>query len=163
MAHPMPPYLPFLRAAPRVILAIAALGVPVVACGWPPTGSDDGGSGSTSAAPTPTTDPPTIVALNMNDSVATAVGDEYTLDGYVTYSDDDDVVTEYQVMVPVIGHTYTYPFPKPYASNGYAQYISFSLSADPPLGGAGATNYIITLVNSSGAVSQGSEQSADLE
>src|SRR5277367_2073947 len=126
MAHPMPQYRPFLRAAPATILAAVALGVSVAACGWPPTGSD-AGSGATSATPAPTTDPPTIIALNMDDSALTSSGDQYTISGSVTYSDDDDVVTAYQVTVPVIGHTYTFDLPKPYASDGYGQYISFPL------------------------------------
>jgi hypothetical protein len=162
MAHPMPHYFSFARAASAAALATVALGLPLAACGWPNFGGD-AGAGTSSATPAPTTDPPAIVALNMSDSVVIATNDTYTLTGYVTYSDDDDVVTEYQVYVPVIGHTYTYDFPQPYASNGYGQFISFTLSADPPLGGAGPTNYEIKLVNSGGAISQAVEESADLE
>jgi hypothetical protein len=144
-------------------LAALALGVPsgLLAC-WPTTGgSTSSGNGSTAAA-LPTTDPPVITDLSMSASVLTPTNGVYTVSGVITYSDDDDVVSKFQVQVPVLGKTYTFPVDNPVAA-GYGEPIAFTLSADAPLGGAGPTNYILTLVNSSGAVSAGVEESMDLE
>jgi hypothetical protein len=152
---------PFARAG-LACLASVALGLPValVAC-WPTTGGD-GGSGSSSAAPTATTDPPVIQSLDMNGGAITPVNDTYTVVGSITYEDDDDVVSTVQVNVPVIGKTYSIPVADP-ASTAAGEPFYFTVSADPPLGGAGPTNYIVTLVNKSGAISAGVEKSMDLE
>jgi hypothetical protein len=143
-------------------LATVALGVPVVAVGCFDGTGDDSSSTTTTAG---TTDPPVIQSLNMSESAlgSASTTAEYTVFGSITYADDDDVVTAFQVEVPVLGHTYTFPLADP-VSTAYGESISFPLSTDPPLGGAGATNYIITLVNMSGVVSApGPEQSVDLE
>jgi hypothetical protein len=144
-------------------LATVALGIPVVVAGcFDGTGDD---SSSSSTAPAGTTDPPVIESLNMSESAlgSASTTSTYTVFGSITYADDDDVVTAFQVEVPVLGHTYTFPLPDP-VSTAYGESISFPLSTDAPLGGAGLTNYIVTLVNKSGAVSAaGPEQSVDLE
>ncbi len=147
-----------------VCLGVVALGAPagLLAC-WPTTGGSTGSSG-TSAAPagTGTTDPPVIQSLDMDSSALTPVSDMYTIFGTITYEDDDDKVTAFKVYVPVLGKTYTFTVDNP-QSTGYGQPIEFTLSADPPLGGAGPTNYELSLVNSSGSVSTAVEKSMDLE
>jgi hypothetical protein len=146
-----------------VSLATVALGVPVLAAGCFDGTGDDGSSPGTSTSWT--TDPPVIQSLNMSESAlgSASTDVQYTVFGSITYSDDDDVVTAFQVEVPVLGHTYTFSLPDP-VSTAYGESISFPLSTDPPLGGAGPTNYIISLVNKSGSVSApGPEQSVDLE
>jgi len=143
-------------------LAAVALGMPfgVLAC-WP--GAQGSGSGSSSSTgPAATTDPPVIQALNMNGGIITPVNDTYTVVGSITYSDDDDVVVTVQVDVPVVGHTYSFPVASP-VSTADGEPFQFTVSADPPLGGAGPTNYIVTLVNKSGAISAPVEESMDLE
>jgi hypothetical protein len=141
-------------------LGAVALGLPfgVVAC-WPTTGGN--GSSSSSTPTAPTTDPPVIQALDMTAS-ASAVNGTYTITGSITYSDDDDVVTAIKVNVPVIGKTYTFAASQPYEATADAEPFEFTLSADVPLGGAGETDYIVTLVNQSGAVSAGVEETVDL-
>lgn len=145
-------------------LAIVAFGLPgaLLAC-WPTGGSTTGSGGSTAApAGTGTTDPPVIESLDMNGGALTPVNDIYTIFGSITYDDDDDVVTAFDVYVPVLGKTYTFPVANP-VSQGFGEPISFTLSADPPLGGAGPTNYELTLVNKSGSISAAVEKSMDLE
>lgn len=145
-------------------LATVALGMPLVVVGCF-DGTGDDSTSSSSTTPTGTTDPPVIQSLNMSESALGSVSTSatYTVFGSITYADDDDVVTAFQVEVPVLGHTYTFPFADP-VSTAYGESISFPLSTDAPLGGAGATNYIVTLVNKSGVVSApGPEQSVDLE
>jgi hypothetical protein len=144
-----------------VCLSAVALGMPagLLAC-WPTTAGTTTGSTSTSALPT--TDAPVITDLNMSASILTPTKDMYTITGVITYSDDDDVVVKAEVEVPVLGKTYPFNFANP-VSDAFGETITFQLSADPPLGGAGPTNYILTLVNASGAVSAGVEESMDLE
>jgi hypothetical protein len=153
------------RLSPLAALVAVALGVPVAACAnWPPSTSNTDGTPSTAATATGTTDPPVIVELDMTNSALTAAAnDTYTVYGSISYTDDDDVVTGFQVYVPVVGHTYQFSVVGTPVSSAYGQPISFPLSADPPLGGAGETTYELSLVNGSGAVSQPSIQHADLE
>jgi hypothetical protein len=150
------------RLASLAALVTVALGMPValLAC-WPTTG---GTSTSSSGAAVPTTDPPVIQSLDMDNSALTpSPNDTYLINGSITYTDDDDVVTGFQVEIPVIGKTYSFPADKPYVSTIAGSPISFTVSADPPLGGAGPTTYFLSLVNQGGAVSAASQQSMDLE
>jgi hypothetical protein len=143
----------------RAVLAFALLSP---ACGWPPTGgSTSSSSGGTTAAPQ--TDAPVIDALNMPASVSES-GNLYYIAGSITWHDDDDVVVSGAVDIPVIGKTIpvTIP-PEDQQSTAYGIPFAFQVSDDVPLGGAGATTYIVTLTNKSGAVSQPLDESIVLQ
>jgi len=160
MALPMPQS----KRIPGLALAAVAFGMPVVALAClVPNGKGGSSSGSGTGPATPSTDPPVIQSLNMdNAALYPQANNMYLVSGTITYADDNDVVSKFQVQVPVIGKTYTFDVPDP-AATAYGQPIAFTVSADPPLGGAGPTNYIVTLVNKSGAVSQGVEESMNLQ
>ena len=132
--------------------AALALLVLAPACAWPPTSSGSGSTTGTGSGSVPATDPPVIDSLDMSAS-ASAVNGTYTVFGSITYHDDDDVVVSAQVYVYVTGKTLTVPVTDP-ESMAAGVPFSFNLSADVPLGGAGPTNYTVTLTNKSGVVSQ---------
>jgi hypothetical protein len=142
-------------ASVSLALGLVAL---VPACNIP-LGNGDSTSGA-SGGTAPTTDPPVITSLNMSAS-ASATNDSYTVFGSISYSDDDDVVVSAQVHVYVTGQTLNIPVDDQ-ESNAYGVPFSFNLSADPPLGGAGPTDYTVTLTNKGGAVSAGIEETVDL-
>jgi hypothetical protein len=151
MAHRMP------LSSHATAMALA-LGLLAISCSnWPPSGTDTNGTGTGAV---PTTTPPVIDSLDMEAS-ASAVNDVYTVIGSITYHDDDDVVVTVEVTVPVIGKTLTIPVTDP-SSEGAGEPFEFNLSADPPLGGAGPTNYSVVLVNKSGAVSAPYAATVDL-
>jgi hypothetical protein len=146
------------------VLAVALLGA---GC-WPTAGSGSSTSSGSGTA-TPQTDPPVIDSLDMSQS-PTFANNTYTVFGSVTFEDDDDVVVSANVYVYVTAKTYNIAItPADLASEGTSvptpmtPSLSFPLTADPPLGGAGPTNYSVTLVNKSGAKSQAIEESVDLQ
>ena len=52
-----------------------------------------------------------------NSALTPTANDTYLVSGSITFADDDDVVTGFQVEVPVIGKTYSFPADKPYVSS----------------------------------------------
>jgi hypothetical protein len=151
-----------LARTPVVAGSMTALGLLGSAC-WPTVGSGGSSSGSGAAA-APQTDPPVITSLDMTAS-ASPVGAVYPIDGSITFTDDDDIVVSVQVYVYVIGKTYSFPVDaadQVPAVTPVTLPFSFTLSDDVPLGGAGPTNYTVTLVNKSGAMSEPVEATVDL-
>ncbi|HEY2511910.1 MAG TPA: hypothetical protein VGI39_13670 [Polyangiaceae bacterium] len=130
---------------------------------WPPTHGNTSSSSSSSnnsGGSTPATDPPVIQSLNLNAS-ATNQGAIYEIDGVITFTDDDDVVVAFDVEVPVLGKTYNFPTSDP-SMSGYGVPISFTVSSDLPLTSAGPTQFVITLINKSGAASSPVAATVDL-
>jgi hypothetical protein len=142
-----------------VKVAFAALAVLASACNWPPTSSNTGSSGAGGSA-VPTSDPPILDALNMS-ATALVSGSEYIISGSITFHcDDDGVVSEILVNVPVIGKTITVTVND--QSSAVGEPFTFQLPDDVPLTGAGATTYIVTLVTKDGAKSTPADESVDL-
>ena len=148
------------------LLALSVFVAPVAlasaAC-WPPTHgngtSSSSSSNNNSGGSTPATDPPVIQSLNLNAS-ATNQGAIYEIDGVITFTDDDDVVVSFNVEVPVLGKTYNFPTSE--QMSGYGVPISFTVSSDVPLTSAGPTQFVITLINKSGAKSTPVAATVDL-
>lgn len=126
--------------------------------------SGNGSSSSTgSTASAPATDPPVIQEIDTSQTV-TENGAYYDIYFSVTYSDDDDVVVSAAVYVPVIGKTIQIPIPASLQqSSGAGIPLGFQVSDDIPLGGAGETNFQVTLTNSAGVVSTAYTMTIDLE
>jgi len=144
---------------PRFLACLLAL---ASASCWTPEPVKGGSSGGPPPSGSPTTDPAVVTSLDMSPSAMIDNG-SYLVAGSISYTDDDDVVTAFEVQVPVLGKTYTFPALEPYQSEAYGQPLSFTLSADVPLTHAGPTNYYVTLVNKSGAKSTPIMDTVDLQ
>jgi hypothetical protein len=129
---------------------------------WTPEPVKGGSSGGPPPGGSPMTDPAVVTSLDMTPS-ATIDNGSYLISGSISYTDDDDVVTAFEVQVPVLGKTYTFPAVQPYQSQAYGQPLSFTLSGDVPLTHAGPTNYYVILVNQSGAKSAPTMDTVDLQ
>jgi hypothetical protein len=152
--------LPPARIIKVAFAAFAACAGLASACNWPPTSSNTGSS-STGTASVPTGDPPILDALNMS-ATALVSGSEYVVTGSITFHcDDDGVVSEILVNVPVIGKTITVTVNDEASAVG--QPFTFQLPDDVPLTGAGATTYIVTLVTKGGAQSTPADESVILQ
>ena len=134
-----------LRRAAAFSLALSAL----VACnGWP--GSEGGSSGSSSSGSAGA--PASAAVIDEVDlpANAQAMNAEYDIIGSITFHDDAVAVDKVQVVIPVIGKTLDYNAGDVMSAAGYE--FDIQVSADVPLGGAGATNFEISLVDKNGGV-----------
>ncbi len=151
------------RRVPLVALASVAVLVPAssLACFDATTAGSGSGTGTTGSVPS--TSPPVIGEIDVPVAV-TATGAYYIIDGSITYSDSDDVVTSGAVQVPVIGKTIPIAIaPQFQQMQGNGIPIQFQVSDDIPLGGAGPTTFIVTLTNSAGATSAPYDLTIDLQ
>jgi hypothetical protein len=136
-------------AGPHLHLALLALAAPLAlgACDWPPK-SVSGTDGGSSGVPSGTLPSAAVIDEIDLSASAQASGRYYNIYGSISFHDDQEPVHLIRLRVPVIAKTYDY------AAGDVQQALGLSLdlvvSSDVPLGGAGPTNFQITVVDRDG-------------
>jgi hypothetical protein len=126
---------------PLILLTLAS-------CSFP-QGNSNGSSGSP-AAGGKFNAKPVIDAVSLPEG-ATPVGSVYLLQGSISCHDDDDAVHAVNVRIPAIGHTVSIPAGD--RARIESEPLTVQLPTDIPLGGRGATELDVTVVDTQGAES----------
>jgi hypothetical protein len=138
--------------ARRLISTVAVLGALAGLSGCDllkQNGADAGSSTNGAADGGAHYPPPTLDDWSMPSSADPGTDGFYTLIGTISFHDDSDQAVHFiRVRVPVIGKTYD--FPAGDLASAIGAEFEMKLSDDVPLGGAGQTNYQVSLVDIEG-------------
>jgi predicted small secreted protein len=143
-----------------VAASVAAASCAASACNWPTgTGTDGGAPASGGSAPSAAV----IDSLDVT-SNAQSINNQYNVTGSISFHDAEVPVHLLRVRIPVLGMTKTFDYPAGDQSTVTGASFDVVVSSDPPLGGAGPTNFLFTLVDKDGAESSPPvEKSVDLQ